>query len=42
MPLLEMTSISMRFGAIEALANVDFALEPVLMPRERLAAAVET
>jgi simple sugar transport system ATP-binding protein len=28
MPLLEMNGISMRFGAIEALANVDFALEP--------------
>lgn len=28
MPLLEMNGISMRFGAIEALANVDFVLEP--------------
>jgi simple sugar transport system ATP-binding protein len=28
MPLLDMTNISMRFGAIEALANVDFCLEP--------------
>jgi simple sugar transport system ATP-binding protein len=28
MALLEMTNIAMRFGAIEALAGVDFALEP--------------
>src|SRR5918997_5163328 len=28
MPLLEMKGIVMRFGAIEALAGVDFAIEP--------------
>jgi simple sugar transport system ATP-binding protein len=28
MPLLEMKGIAMRFGAIEALAGVDFSLEP--------------